>query len=317
MKNKLMRTVFGAIAALVVFMLLGGITTAQTVKGPITGRSGATMTVKTADAGVVTVLLAPSTKVQESQGLFRHETMNVSALVPGLYVQVKGDSNDQGQLVAKNVTFNGGDLKAAVDSQAGLEPTQAKVTENQKELQQSEAQIKQSQAQIAAQQQIIQQQEEEIAAQKKVSAEHQAEIEANKEAIAEANKRFGELDEYNIMGEVVVLFGNNRVEVAPEYKPQLLQLAQQAIKTKGYMIQVKGYASKVGSRAMNQRLSLERARHVTNFMEQQANIPLTNILSPGAMGTSRQINGDVTAEEQAENRRVVVRILQNKGIAGN
>jgi len=169
---------------------------------------------------------------------------------------------------------------------------------------------------IKQQKQIIQEQQAEIAAQKQVSAEHQAEIEANKEAIAEANKRFGELDEYNIIGEVVVLFGNDKVAVDPEYKPQLLQLAQQATKTKGYMIQVKGYASKAGSRALNQRLSLERARNVTNFMEQRANIPLTNILSPGAMGTSRQIDGDVTAEEQAENRRVVVRILQNKGIAG-
>jgi len=309
MKKTLTRTALSVISALAVFILLGDIAAAQTLKGPITGRSGATMTVKTADAGAVTVLLTPMTKVQENQGLFRHETMNVSALVPGLYVQVKGSSNDQNQVVAKSVSFNGGDLKAAVDSQAGLAPTQAKVDENQKELQQSEAQIKQ-------QQQIIAEQQAEIAEQKKVSAEHQAEIEANKEAIAEANKRFGELDEYNIMGEVVVLFGNNRVEVDPEYRPQLLQLAQQAMKTKGYMIQVKGYASKVGSRAMNQRLSLERARNVTNFMEQQANIPLTNILSPGAMGTSRQVNGDVTAEEQAENRRVVVRILQNKGIAG-
>jgi OmpA-OmpF porin, OOP family len=71
--------------------------------------------------------------------------------------------------------------------------------------------------------------------------------------------------------------------------------------------------------ALNQRLSLERARNVTNFMEQQGNIPLTNILSPGAMGTSRQVApspDETAAEGQADNRRVVVRILQNKGIAG-
>jgi len=34
------------------------------------------------------------------------------------------------------------------------------------------------------------------------------------------------------------------------------------------------------------------------------------------MGESRQIGNDKTAEEQAENRRVVVRVLQNKGISG-
>ena len=56
--------------------------------------------------------------------------------------------------------------------------------------------------------------------------------------------------------------------------------------------------------------------NVTDFLEQSCGIPLTNVLAPGAMGTSRQVAPDTTAEGQAENRRVVVRVLQNKGIAG-
>jgi flagellar motor protein MotB len=51
-------------------------------------------------------------------------------------------------------------------------------------------------------------------------------------------------------------------------------------------------------------------------MEQQGGVPLTNVLAPGAMGTTGQVAPDNTVEGQAENRRVVVRILQNKGIAG-
>jgi outer membrane protein OmpA-like peptidoglycan-associated protein len=284
------------------------------LKGAISGRSGATMTVKTQGSGQVTVLLTPATKVEESQGLFRHEAMNVTALVPGLFVQVKGSNNDQNQLVADTVKFNGGDLKAAMDSQAGLVPTQQQIQANQ---QQDQAELAEKQREIDAQQQKLQQQQAEIAAAQKVQAEHAAEIAANKDAIAEANKRFGELDQYNILGEVTVLFGNDRVVIEEQYKPQLAQLARQAMAIKGYMIQVKGYASKVGRATLNQRLSLERARNVTNFMEQQGNIPLTNILSPGAMGTSREVAPDTTTEGQAENRRVVVRILQNKGIAGN
>jgi len=49
---------------------------------------------------------------------------------------------------------------------------------------------------------------------------------------------------------------------------------------------------------------------------QQCHIPLTNMLAPGAMGESNQVGNDKTAEGQAENRRVVVSGLQNKGIAG-
>jgi outer membrane protein OmpA-like peptidoglycan-associated protein len=141
-------------------------------------------------------------------------------------------------------------------------------------------------------------------------------IAANKAAIAAANKRFGELGDYNILGEVTVLFGNGKVTVEPQYMPQLSKLAEQALTVTGYVIQVKGYASAVGSATLNQKLSVERANAVSQYLEQDANVPLTNMLAPGAMGTADQLGPDKTAEGQAENRRVVVMILQNKGIAG-
>ena len=80
---------------------------------------------------------------------------------------------------------------------------------------------------------------------------------------------------------------------------------------------MKGYASSVGSAALNQKLSTERADNVTAFLEQEGRIPLTHVLAPGAMGTSKQVAPDNTAEGQADNRRVVVKLLQNKGVAGN
>jgi outer membrane protein OmpA-like peptidoglycan-associated protein len=40
------------------------------------------------------------------------------------------------------------------------------------------------------------------------------------------------------------------------------------------------------------------------------------MLAPGAMGESHQVGSDKSAENEAENRRVVVQVLQNKGIAG-
>ena len=121
---------------------------------------------------------------------------------------------------------------------------------------------------------------------------------------------------YNILGETTVYFGNGKTSVDPQYQTQLVQLAQKAKGITAYIIQVQGYASAVGSAALNQKLSSERANSVTAILEQQGGIPLTNMLAPGAMGTSSQVDSDKTAEGQAENRRVVVRILQNKGIAG-
>jgi OmpA-OmpF porin, OOP family len=40
------------------------------------------------------------------------------------------------------------------------------------------------------------------------------------------------------------------------------------------------------------------------------------MLAPGAMGESDQVATGKTVEGQAQNRRVVVRVMQNKAIAG-
>jgi OmpA-OmpF porin, OOP family len=78
----------------------------------------------------------------------------------------------------------------------------------------------------------------------------------------------------------------------------------------------KGYASSAGSTAVNQELSEDRANAVTNILLQKGHVPLTRILAPGAMGEAHQVGTDKSAEGQAQNRRVVVHVLQNKAIAG-
>jgi outer membrane protein OmpA-like peptidoglycan-associated protein len=82
------------------------------------------------------------------------------------------------------------------------------------------------------------------------------------------------------------------------------------------MIEIKGYASSAGNEAVNQKLSDDRANNVANLLIQQGQISLTNMLAPAAMGESQQVGNETTAEGQAQNRRVVVRVLQNKAIAG-
>jgi outer membrane protein OmpA-like peptidoglycan-associated protein len=285
--------------------LLAGVTAkAQSVQGVINGRSGATMTLQTPDAPKLIVLLTPTTQVDEVEGVFkgRKKEMAMTSLIPGLPVQVTGSTNAQGQLVADTVKFKGNDLKAAMDAQAGLQPTVEAQQEHEAQIQQSEQELAAQKAALAAQQ-------------AQLSAEDQK-IAANKAAIAAANKRFGELGQYNIMDEVTVYFANGKVSIDPQYQPQLLKLAEKALTITGYVIQVKGFASAVGSAALNQKLSVERANAVSQFLEQDANVPLTNMLAPGAMGTADQVAPDNTSEGQAENRRVVVMVLQNKGIAG-
>ena len=44
-------------------------------------------------------------------------------------------------------------------------------------------------------------------------------------------------------------------------------------------------------------------------------VSLTTMLAPSALGESHQVGNDKTAEGQAKNRRVLVRVLKKKGIA--
>ncbi len=141
-------------------------------------------------------------------------------------------------------------------------------------------------------------------------------VAANSAAVQEAVARFGQLDDYYIFDEVKVYFANGKTNVDPQYVQQLLALTQKAQGINGYMIEVKGYASATGNSAVNQALSEDRADNVTNILIQQGKVPLTRMLAPGAMGESEQVADNKTQEGQAENRRVVVRVLQNKAIAG-
>src|ERR1039457_390722 len=126
-KPKIARVVFFSTVSLAAILLLAGMAVAQgtEIQGVINGRRGATMTVQSAN-GPVVVLLTDSTQVEEVEGglHMRKKQMGMTALVPGLPVQVKGSYNAQNQLAADSVKFKGSDLKTAQDIQAGVAPVQ-------------------------------------------------------------------------------------------------------------------------------------------------------------------------------------------------
>src|SRR5580692_12879519 len=158
-KSRSGRIALSAGGLLLALILGSGVAMAQNLQGVINGRSGATMTLQTQDSGNVVVVLTPSTEVDEVEGLLRirKKEMAVTALIPGLPVQVQGSYNAQNQLVANVVKFKGSDLKNAEDYQAGLDPTKQQVQANQQQIEQSEQQIQ-------AQKQALQQQQQELQA---------------------------------------------------------------------------------------------------------------------------------------------------------
>src|ERR1700722_17815332 len=143
----------GSLAAL---LLMCDVVSAQTAKisGLITGRNAANMTVQTSSDPKVVVVLTDTTQVAQIQGVFkaRRKQMSMTALIPGLQVQVEGSYNGQNELVASSVKLKGNDLEDAQTIQAGLQPAKEQIEQNQQQLEQQKAALERQQQALEAQQ---------------------------------------------------------------------------------------------------------------------------------------------------------------------
>jgi OOP family OmpA-OmpF porin len=269
------------------------------IKGLITARTGDTIVLKTTD-GTVTVTLDDDTKVQQPKGLgVRKTTMSAAVLIPGLKVSVDGTSQDATHVVAKSITFDKDDLQTAEMIQAGLTPTEQKVATNQQNIDANKQNIEANKQGIDANQQNI--------------AANKATIDAN---AAETSKRFSELSEYDTKDQLDVHFASGSDKVSAGDQAALNKLAHNAVNLQGYIIQVKGFADSSGNAAMNQKLSMERAQSVIAYLIQNCNVPVRHIVAPGAMGEVAPVASNETKSGRSENRRVEVKVLLNKGVAG-
>ena len=278
------------------------------VEGLITGRDGDSMTLKSSKAGNVVVTLTDDTKVQTPKGIFRHTEKSVTALIPGLKVQVEG-SGTENQVVAKTVEFSNDDLVLAETIQAGLNPTQQQQAINTSHIAANKQGIASNKAGVAANQQ-------QGAANAAGVAANQQDIQSNQQDIEAQNKRFNELSEYDTKATATVYFGSGSSKISDSDQAALTALAQSAVGTKGYIIEVKGFADSSGNAAMNQQLSMDRADAVVAFLLQNCQVPLRHIVAPGAMGVADPAAPNETAGGRAENRRVDVKVIVNKGVAG-
>jgi OOP family OmpA-OmpF porin len=285
------------------------------VKGLITARTGESIIVKTVDGNSMTVVLDDETKVQQPKGMgMRKQQVSAAVLIPGLKVSVDGFIQDATHVLAKSITFDKDDLQTAEMIQAGLAPTAQKVAANQQD-------IAANQQNIAADQQNIGANKQNIDANKQAVAANQQETEANKTNIdanaAETSKRFSELSEYDTKDQLDIHFASGSDKISPEDQESLNKLAHGAVNLAGYIIQVKGFADSSGNAQMNQVLSMDRAQNVIAFLIQNCNVPIRHIVAPGAMGEAAPAASNETTSGRAENRRVEVKVLINKGLSGS
>jgi OmpA-OmpF porin, OOP family len=279
------------------------------VKGVITTRTGETLTMNS-DGGNVTVVLNDDTKVQQPKGLgLRKKQMSVTVLIPGLRITAEGVGDAQNRVVAKSITFDADDLETAEAIQAGLTPTKHAVEVNQQGIAANKKATEANADAIAAN-------KVQIAANKQAIANNQEQTDANQQQIEATTKRFSELTEYDTKGDLNIDFAVGKSIISVDGKAALSKLARDAANMTGYIIQVKGFADSSGTAAMDQKLSMDRAQAVIAYLTEKCNIPVRHIVAPGAMGKADPMASNETASGRAENRRVNVKVLVNKGLAG-
>lgn len=281
------------------------------VKGVIISRTGETLIVKSGE-GTTTVVLTDDTKTKDDKGLFGLEKQHMSdvVLIPGLKVDVDGTSDEQGRVVAKTITVDGDDLETSEMIEAGLHPTAQQVAANVQALEAHSGQLAAHKGQIEANQQNIATNQQAITA-------HEQKIEKNIKDIEENTNRFTALSEYDVKSQATVNFEVGSTKISAKDQIELKELANTATRLKGYIIEVTGYADSTGDAAMNTKLSEDRAKAVVTYLMQKGEVPVRHIVAPGAMGEYGAKAPNETKAGRAENRRVEVKVLVNKGIAGS
>lgn len=286
------------------------------LKGVILSRDGDMIKLKADDDSVGTVDLTDTTKIQMKHGMFgmSKTSMDSGSLLPGLHVEVDGQGNDKGDLVAKRVVFDPNSMRASRQIDARVSPLESRtgVLENREgklegradNLETQTGQLQTKTGQLASHQQQTDQQ---------VGQVKQEAAQAN-EGVNDVNKRVTNLDEYQSKYSATVYFKVNSTKLTPEAKKDLDDLAQKAANEKGYVVEVAGFADKTGPAAHNQVLSDERAQAVVRYLEEQGNVPLRRILTPAGLGVSHEVADNSTREGRKMNRRVEVNVLVNSGI---
>jgi outer membrane protein OmpA-like peptidoglycan-associated protein len=272
------------------------------IQGIVSKRSADSFTVRDISKVETVVALTPATVVRtHKKAVFRGgKSYGVSYILRGLRVQVEGVGNADGQLVAKTVKFDEDDLRTA----QALEQTDEMARENQARITAEEENAKKLAGQIAENTELANQ--------------AQARADAAMKSATMANNRINGLDDFDPVKTISVLFATGSSVLGPKGKAEIDREAAwvKTQNTKGWVVAVVGFADTSGNTAANRSLSERRANAVIGYLVTKHNLPLQRLVQPFGYGDSNPVAENTTAAGRAKNRRVEIRVLVNKGIAG-
>lgn len=274
------------------------------MKGVVLKREPDAFTMSETTGGpATTVLLTSSTEVKShKRGAFRgSKDYGVSYILRGLRLEVDGTRNSDGSITADKIRFDEQDLRTAQALKATLDPAEqemnAKLKAQQEEQERLAGQIAETQAVAAA------------ASEAAKKAQETADV---------ANNRINGLDDFDPIKTIVVNFASGSAKLGPKGQQTIDEAAAwvKTQNTKGWVMAVIGYADSTGNSQRNIDLSERRANAVIYYIVTKYKMPTNRLVQPFGYGQLEPTAENKTAAGRAKNRRVEIRLMVNKGIAG-
>jgi outer membrane protein OmpA-like peptidoglycan-associated protein len=285
--------------------------TVKKFKGIVVKRDPDSFTMSDTMGGTLTsVLLTSDTEVKShKKGAFRgSKEYGASYILRGLRLEVDGVGNSAGQLVADKIRFDEQDLRSAQALKATVDPIEAEMSEKfrqqQAESERLAGQIEENRA---------------LTSQAQASADAAAEAAKKAQQTADyANNRINGLDDFDSIKTVTVLFNTGSASLGPKAKATIDEAAAwvKTQNTKGWVMAVIGYADTTGSSQRNIDLSERRANAVIYYIVSKYKMPLNRLIQPFGYGQLEPVADNKTKTGRSKNRRVEIRLMVNKGIAG-
>jgi outer membrane protein OmpA-like peptidoglycan-associated protein len=134
------------------------------------------------------------------------------------------------------------------------------------------------------------------------------------DGVNKTNDRISSLDDYEVKKSETINFKVGSAVLSPDAKSMLDEIATQAKSEKGFVIEVRGFASADGAENSNRVLSQRRAEAVMRYLAESHDIPLRRIILPFGYGEALPIADNSTRDGRIQNRRAEVSILVSKGL---
>ncbi|MGH9899301.1 MAG: OmpA family protein [Pyrinomonadaceae bacterium] len=279
------------------------------IQGVVVNRNADTFTVRD-DNGVDTVVaLNDVTRVIEKKGnpFRRARNYATTGIVRGLSVEVEGTGDSSGNLVAKSVRFSDTEFKVARSIDSRVNPVEGRVGSAEGRIDQVEQNAQRLSGQL----------DELTAVSNAARGGAKAAQDTADSAVAgvnATNERISALDDYDAQKILSVNFRSGSAVLSKDAKAQLDEFAGQLNATKGFMVEIRGFADSRGNTNFNRSLSQRRADAVVRYFAENHNVPLRRIITPFGYGEAQPVAENASRDGRAQNRRVEVKLLVSKGL---